>query len=57
MRTFLNVPILYINFTYQMCAHRSCVILFTNSEQVQDIELYDTSVGDDLGAKSTNSSN
>ena len=57
MRTFLNVPILDINCTYQMFAHRSGVILFTNitifpySEQFQDIELYDTSVGDDLGAK------
>ena len=38
-------------------AHHSCVILITKitmfpySEQVQDIELYDTSVGDDLDAK------
>ena len=57
MRTFLNVPILDILCTYQMFPHRSGVILFTNitmfpySEQVQDIELYDTSVGDDLGVK------
>ena len=58
MLTFLNVPILDINCTYQMFAHRSCVILFTKkntmfpySEQVQDSELYDTSVGDDLDAK------
>ena len=57
MRTFINVPILHINCTYQMFAHRSGVILFTNitmfpySEQVQDIELYDTSVGDDFVAK------
>ena len=40
-----------------MFAHCSCVILFTKitlfpySEQVQDIELYGTSVGDDLDAK------
>ena len=45
-----------------MFAHRSCVIPFTEitmcpySEQVQDIELYGTSVGDDLDAKWTNSS-
>ena len=57
MRTLLNVPILDINCTSQMFAHRSCVIPFTKitmfpySEQVQDIELYRTSVGDDLGAK------
>ena len=42
MRTFLRVPILDINCTYQMFAHRSCVILFTKitmfpySEQVAD---------------------
>ena len=57
MRTFLNVPILDINCTYKMFAHHSCVILFTKitlfpySEQVQDIELYGTSVGNDLDAK------
>ena len=57
MRTFLNVPILDINCTYLMFPHRSCVILFTKitmfpySEEVQDIELYGTSVGDDLDAK------
>ena len=57
MHTFINVPILDINCTYQMLAHHSCVILITKitmfpySEQVQDIELYDTSVGDDLDAK------
>ena len=57
MRTILNIPVLDINCTYKMFAHRSCVILFTNitffpySEQVQDIELYGTSVGDDLDAK------
>ena len=57
MRTFLNVPILDINCTSQMFAHRSCVIqltkitMFPYSEQVQDIELYGTSVGDDLEAK------
>ena len=43
--------------TSQMFAHRSCVTpltkitMFSDSEQVQDIELYSTSVGDDLGAK------
>ena len=57
MRTFVNVPILDINCTSQMFARRSCVIPFTKitmfpySEQVWDIELYDTSVGDDLGTK------
>ena len=57
MHTFLNVPILDINCTYQMLAHHSCVIpitkitMFPYSEQVQDIELYGTSVGDDLDAK------
>ena len=57
MRTFLDVPILDINCTTQMFAHRSFVIPFTKitmlpySEQVQDIELYGTSVGDDLDAK------
>ena len=56
MRTFLNAPILDINSTYQMFAHRSCVIPFTKitmfpySEQVEDIELYGKSVGDDLDA-------
>ena len=50
-----------INCTYQMFAHRSCVIRFTKitmfpySEQLQDIELYRTSVRDDLDAKWTNS--
>ena len=45
-----------------MFAHRSCVVQFTKitlfpySEQVQDIELYGTSVGDDYDAKWTNSS-
>ena len=50
MLTFLNVTILDNNCTSQMFAHRSCVIPFTMfpySEQVQDIELYGTSVGDD----------
>ena len=62
MRTFLNVPILDINCTYEMFAHRSCVIPYTKitmfpySEQVQDIEHYGASVGDDLDAKWTNSS-
>ena len=55
MRSCLNV-ILDINYTSQMFAHRSCVSLFKKitmfpySEQVQDIELYGTSVGDDLDA-------
>ena len=46
--------ILDINCTYQMFAHRSCVIPFTKittfpySEQVQYIEHYGASVGDDL---------
>ena len=45
-----------------MYEHRSCVIPFTKitmfhySEQVQDIELCGTSVGDDLDAKWSNSS-
>ena len=62
MRIFINVPILDINCTYQMFAHHSCVILITKitmfpySEQVQDMEHYGTSVGDDLVAKWTNSS-
>ena len=49
----LNVSILDINSTYQMFAHRSCVIPFTKitmfpySEQVQDIEHYGAIVGDD----------
>ena len=57
MRTFTNVPILHINCTYQMFLHRSCVIPFTKirmipyPEQVQDIEHYGASVGDDLDAK------
>ena len=53
MRTFLNNYLLDINRTYQMFAHRSCVILsmFPYSEQVQDIGHYDASVGDDLDAK------
>ena len=57
MRTFLNVPLLDINCTYQMFAHHGFVIPFKKntrfpySEQVQDCELYDTSVGDDLVAK------
>ena len=53
MRTLLNVPLLDINRTSQMFVqHRSCVIpitkitIFPYSEQVQDIELYGTSVGD-----------
>ena len=52
-----------INRTYQMFAHRSCVIPFTKitmfpyPEQVQDIERYDASAGDHLDAKLTNSSN
>ena len=54
MCSFLNVD---INCTSQLFAHYSCVILFKKitmfpySEQVQDIELYATSIGDDLDAK------
>ena len=57
MRTFLNISLLDINRTYQMFAHRSCVIPFTKitmfpyPEQVQDIERYDASAGDHLDAK------
>ena len=55
IRTFLNNYLLDINRTYQMFAHRSCVIPFTTMfpypEQVQDIEHYDASTGDDLDAK------
>ena len=57
MRTFLNVPILDINCTYKMFAPWCYMILFTKitlfpySEQVQDIELYGSSIGDDLDAK------
>ena len=57
MRTFLNISLLDINRTYQMFAHRSCVIPFTKitifryREQVQDIEHYNASAGDDLDAK------
>ena len=57
MRNFTNVPILDINCTYEIFAHCSCVIPFTKitmfpfSEQVQDIEHYGASVGDDLDAK------
>ena len=57
MRTFTNVPILDINCTYEIFVHRSCEIPFTQitmlpySEQVQDIEHYGASVGDDLDAK------
>ena len=62
MRTFLNISLLDINRTYQMFARRSCVIPFTKitmlpyPEQVQDIEHYDASAGDDLDAKCSNSS-
>ena len=57
MRTFLNVPLLGINCACQVFAHRSCVIPFTKitmlpyCEQVQDIEHYGASFGDDLDAK------
>ena len=42
MRTFLNVPLLHINRTYQMFAHHSFVlpyplmIMCSYSEQVED---------------------
>ena len=44
MRTFLNVPILDINCTYQMFAHCSCVIPILNkfrtfNSTVQVLEL------------------
>ena len=54
---FQNIPIPDINCTCRMFAHRTCVIPFTKitmfpySEQVQDIEHYGASVGDDLDAK------
>ena len=57
MLTFLNVRILDINYNCRMFEHHSCVIPFTKitmfpySEQVQDIEHYGASVGDDLDAK------
>ena len=49
MRTFLNVPILDINCTCRMFAHRSFVVpfkkitMFPFSEQVQDIQHYSAS--------------
>ena len=54
MLTFLNVPTPEINCTCRMFAHHSCVIPFTKitmfpySEQVQDIEHYGASVGDEF---------
>ena len=57
MRTFLNVPILDINCTCRMLAHRNFVIPFTKipmfsfSELFKDIQLNGASVGDDLNAK------
>ena len=54
MCAFLNVPLLDINRTYQMFAHHSCVLpfplmtMFSYSEQVEDIEQYSASIGDDL---------
>ena len=55
MRTFLNVPILDVLIK---CLHIIVVsfrlqknTMFPYSEQVQNCELYDTSVGDDLDAK------
>ena len=66
MCSSLNVPLIDINCTSQLFAHHSCVILFKKitmfpySEQVQDIELYATSIqlydasfGDDIDAKMT----
>ena len=56
MRPFLKVPLLDINRTYQMFAHHGFVIpfkknaMFPYSEQVQDCEFYNTSVGDDFVA-------
>ena len=53
MRTFTNVPILDIHCTYEIFAHRDSIkiTMFPYSEQVQDIEHYGASVGDDLDAK------
>ena len=54
---FSNVPLLGINRTYKMFAHHSCVLdiplmtICPYSEQVQYIENYGASVGDDLDAK------
>ena len=57
MHTFLNVPLLGMNRTYQMFAHHSCVLPFPlmtmcpYSEQVEDIEHYSARVGVDIDAK------
>ena len=57
MRTFLIISLLYINRAYKMFTHRSSVIPYTKitmlpyPEQVEDIEHYNASGGDDLDAK------
>ena len=47
MRTFLNVPLLDTNCSYQMFAHH----YFLYSEQVEDIEHYNASIGGEFDAK------
>ena len=57
MRTFLNVPILDINRTYQMFAQHCFELplpLMTKcsySEEVEDTERYSASIGYDSDAK------
>ena len=57
MLTFLNVPLLEINRTYQMFTQHSFVLpiqLMTKcsySEEVEDTEHYSASIGYDLDAK------
>ena len=53
MRTFLNVPYL-ISIVHIKCLHTIVVCFRTMclySEQVEDIEHYSASIGDDLDAK------
>ena len=49
MRTFLNVPLLDTNRSYQMFAHHSCVLPF--SDQVEDVEHNNASVEGEFDAK------
>ena len=54
MRTFLNVPLLDINRTYQMFAHHSFVLpypLMTICSYSEEVEHYSASVAYDLDAK------
>ena len=54
MRTFLNVPLLDINRTYQMFAHHSCVLpyyVITYSDQVEDVEHNNASIEGEFDAK------